>query len=252
MPLVINITLDVPTPLTVTGGAVAVDQPTIAVIPNSLATYVPPSPSPKATPTLVPINPYLGMVAGQVKSTNGTRGVINAEPTGTVRSDQPDQSVQHRQSTAPTSSTFPRCPAAPPTISMLHANDRDFGLVSNLLVVPNAVPSPTNFTLNRRIAGRQVKGSLIDACTGDIPPALQNATLKILEAVVSPTATPGKHSPTPTPTNTPDCGAIPATDCVVVASGVTDPGGSFPTPVPGDCLRRTRLFHRFRRAMTTC
>jgi hypothetical protein len=231
LPLVINITVNVPTPLTVTGGAVVIDQPSIAVIPNSLATYVPPSPSPKATPTLVPINPYLGMVAGQVKNTNGSTGVINAEPAGT--SDL-ISSVNPFNVKGNGSFIFylPAVQGGTAYDLYVRASDRDFGVASDLVVVPDAVPSPASFTLATH-GSSQVKGSLVDACTGDFPPALQNTTITILEAVVSPTPTPGKHSPTPSPTNTPDCGAIPATDCVVVATAVTDPGSNFPTPVPG-------------------
>jgi hypothetical protein len=231
-PLVVNITIDVPTPMTVTGGSVVVDQPSITVVPNTLATYVPPSPSPNATPTLVPVNPYVGLVAGQVKNTSSTTGVINAEPirTSNLISAANPFAIRGNGSFA---FYLPALPDGTAYDLFAHGNDRDFDLQSAAVVVPNVAPTPTIFTLTTA-SNTTVKGSIIDACTGGIPPGLQNATIQILEAVATSTPTPGKHSPTPTPTSTPDCAAIPAIGCVVVATAATDPGGSFPTPVPGN------------------
>jgi hypothetical protein len=232
LPLVVDITLDVPSPPSVTGNQVTVQAPTIEVIPNTFV-QLPSTATPADTPTPVAINPYMALVTGKVTGNNGTSTVINVEPTGTSDLVSPINPF-NLFSDGTYNLYLPALPAGATSYDFYASGpDRSFELAPDVTVLPNTV-------LNRQLdftqtthSGESVRGSLADACNGGVPPGLQHATLKILEPFISPTATPGKGSPTPTPAPTPDCGAIPATDCVIVATAVTNSGGSFPTPVPG-------------------
>lgn len=233
LPVVIDITVDVPSPPTVIGNQVTVALPTIEVVPNIVATATPVgTPSPKATPTLITLNPYLALVSGKVTGKNGSVTVINAEPAGTSDLVSPIKPF-NIASDGTYNLYVPALPGGTAYDFYVSAPDRDFALANHVIVKPLVQNQSQSFTISTH-SGTQVKGGLIDACNGGLPPGLQNATLKILEAVVSPTPTPVKGSPTPTPAPIPDCGAIPATDCVIVATAITNSGGSFPTPVPGD------------------
>ena len=233
LPLVISITVDVPSPPAVTGNQVMVDLPTIDVIPNVTVVPTPSSTaSPKATPSPITLNPYMALVSGKVTSGNGTKTVINVEPAGTSNLVSPvnpfnvaNGSYSLYLPAAPGGTTFYDFYASAPA--------RSFAIASDIGVQPSIQNSPLNFTLASHPL-QAVKGSLTDACNGLVPPGLQNATIKILEPFISPTPTPGKGSPTPSASPTPDCSLVPATGCVVVATAVTDSSGAFPTPVPGN------------------
>jgi hypothetical protein len=233
VPLVLDITLDVQSPPSVTGNQVTVFAPTIEVIPNTLV-QLPSTATPKVTPTPVAVNPYMALVTGKVTGKNGSNTVINVEPTGTSDLVSPINPF-NLFSDGTYNLYLPVLPGGSTAYDFYaSARDRSFAIYSDITVSP-LIPTTLNFTQTTH-SSQPVKGSLIDACNGGVPPGLQNATLKILEPFipsVSPTPTPGKGSPTPTPAPTPDCGAIPATDCVVVATAITNSGGSFPTPVPG-------------------
>lgn len=233
MPLVVDITLDVPNPAEVTGNQVTVEAPTIEVVPNN--SVPPPSTAtPKVTPTPVAVNPYMALVTGKVTGNNGTSTVINVEPTGTSDLISPikpfdvfsDGSYSLYVPVLPGGSTAYDFYASAP--------DRSFAVYSDITVRP-LIPTTLNFTQTTH-SSESVKGGLVDACNGGVPPGLQNATLKILEPFipsVSPTPTPGKGSPTPIPTPNPCLAIPPPSNCVVVASAITNSGGNFPTPVPG-------------------
>jgi len=203
LPLVIDITVDVPAQPLVTGNQVTVQVPTITAVPNSDDTQ--------------PLNPYLALVTGTIKNGNGSSTLVNAEPAGTsdlVSPINPFNTVSGNRF----SLYLPALPTGTAYDFYVSANDRAFGLANNVIVVP-ATNTPLSITLPTR-ARATVKGSLVDACHGGIPPALQNATLTMLQPVTQPTSG-----------ATPDCTLAP---CVAVATAGTDPGGNFPTPVPGD------------------
>lgn len=244
VPLVVDITLDVQTPPSFTGNQVAVEVPSIEVIANTFE-QLPSTATPKITPTPVAINPFMALVTGKVTGANGTVTVINVEPTGTSDLVSPINPF-NVFSDGTYNLYVPALPAGATSYDFYaSATDRSFALAPDVTVLPNTVLNPPLNLTQKTVSGESVKGSLTDACNGGVPPALQNATIKILQPFISPTPKssptprPGKGSPTPTPAPTPDCRAIPATNCVIVATAVTDSSGSFPTPVPGTSNKLT-------------
>jgi hypothetical protein len=223
LPLVISITVDVPAEPSVTGSQVTVQVPTITAVPNSDDTQ--------------PLNPYLALITGKVTGGNGATTVINAEPTGTSDLVSPINPF-NILSGGNFAFYIPALPAGTAYDFYATANDRDFALQHDITVLPDTNNSLATFPLKTH-SRSAVKGSLVDACNGGIPAALQNATLEILEQVPSPSSTPTPaavhailpDAATPTPSPTPNCDLNP---CVAVATAVTDLGGSFPTPVPGN------------------
>jgi hypothetical protein len=230
MPLVVNITLDVPSPPTVTGNQVTVEAPTIDVVPNTFV-QLPSTATPKVTPTPVAVNPYMALVTGKVTGKNDSSTVINVEPTGTSDLVSPIKPF-NLFSDGTYNLYVPALPGGSTAYDFYaSAPNRNFAVYSDISVPPLIV-NTLDFTQTTNSV-QPVKGSLIDACKGGVPPGLQHATLEILQPFISPTPTPGKGSPVPTPAPTPDCAKIPATGCVIVATALTNSGGSFPTPVPG-------------------
>ena len=163
LPLVINITVDVQAQPSVTGNQVTVQVPTITAVPNSSDTQ--------------PLNPYLALVTGKVTNGNGSSTVINAEPAGT--SDLVSRINPFNMVSGGSFSFYvPALTAGTAYDFYASANDRNFGLANDVTVLPNVVNTPPlNLTLTTH--GRAaVKGGLIDACNGGIPPSLQNASLR--------------------------------------------------------------------------
>jgi len=229
VPLVVDITLDVPNPVSVTGNQVVVGPPTIEVIPNSFA-QLPTTATPKVTPTPVAINQYMALITGKVTGKNSSSSVINVEPSGTSDLISPVNPF-NLFSDGTYNLYVPALPLGATSYDFyVSAPDRSFEVAPDVKVLANSVLNPPLDFAQTTHSGQSVKGSLVDACTGDLSPGLQNATIKILKPYVAPT--PGKGSPTATPT--PDCELVPpASGCVYVASAITNSGGSFPTPVPG-------------------
>ncbi|HEX4209968.1 MAG TPA: hypothetical protein VHY56_06215, partial [Candidatus Binataceae bacterium] len=166
LPLVINITVDVPTPPTVTGNQVKLNLPTIDVIPNTFASP-PGTATPKVTPTPVALNQYLALVTGKVTGPSGAKSVVNAEPAGTSNLVSPINPF-NLFSDGTYALYLPALPGGTAYDFYTSASGRGFELAPNVTVLPNtAANPPLDFTVSDH-GTVAVKGSLADACTGGL------------------------------------------------------------------------------------
>ena len=130
----------------------------------------------------------MALVTGKVTGKNGSVTVINAEPAGTSDLVSPIKPF-NIGSDGTYSLYVPALPGGTAYDFYVSAPDRDFALANDVIVKPLVQNQAQNFTISTH-SRTQVKGGLVDACNGGLPAGLQNATLKILEAVVIANADP--------------------------------------------------------------